>query len=162
MKKNSIALVAFNIASIALVFAIIAGGIMAFTSLTGFSSSEKHDSVSYEVEIKKIKIEVSDNISVGDTVIDSVGKYEIGTVDRVERTPTEIPKYDGEGNMTGKTVLSGYEDIIVYVSSLADISDKQINVGGYVLKVGKTMYLRFPEFVGEGICVRINQNPRER
>ncbi len=135
--------------------------IIVFLSLTGFSSTENGDTVTYEILIKDIKNEVAQNISNEDSVIDSVGKYQIGRVSKVEIFPSEISLPDKSGKKYIKKKNPYKSDIKVTVTAKAKTDENDISINGYKLKVGKKMYLRFPYFVGEGVCISVSSGGAE-
>lgn len=120
--------------------------------------SEK-TAIEYTVEFRKVHNELRDNISEGDTVIDSVAKYNIGKVTRVTSSDA---LYEGENMVTGQAVVStwpGYADVRITVEAEATIgaNGRYVISGGYDISVGTKVCVRTPNYNGVGYCTAIGE-----
>lgn len=142
----------------------VAFAVSALVSLIGWKKRTDTEKIIYTVKISHISDEVAKKIREGDDVIDSVGKYSIGTVKKIEITKTKIePYYTSDDGISGEgdEKDAGYSDITVFISAYSTNDGNDITSDGYVIKVGRKMYLRFPYFSGEGICTSIRDDKAE-
>lgn len=146
----------FNIFNILIVLIIVAGigaALYFFVLKDDQGGAAELSDVEYTVEIKNVRDELTDKISSGDRLLDSVGQIDIGVVDEIEYAQSRICNLDNE---TGELVISEYpdhSDIIVTVSAKAVLTDMGYDINGCVINVGTPVYARFPGFVGTGYCI---------
>lgn len=144
---------------IILLVAAVVINIFAPALLSGkFSSGGVTKRIQYTVEFTGVDGEYIEMIKEGNTVVDSVSKYSLGSVAAVDfDTRYSELEYD-EQNKAG--VLSVYPDkynLLVTVTVDAEYEDgKGFSVNDYRIAVGEKMALRFPDYVGEGYCVGLS------
>ena len=111
----------------------------------------------YTVRIRAIRDDVALHVREGDTVTDPVGKYNIGTVGRVELRSAMTENYSSEKNEMVLSELEGYSDVYITVSASGERDGALAYIGSYRIYVGKTVPLRLPDFCGVGVCVGIGE-----
>lgn len=140
---------------ILLALVAVAAAVVLVLGLMGGSGSDQSVKVEYVVEISPVRDELLGKIRVGDTLIDSAGKYNIGVVKSVESVPyTEEVLNSG----TGEVVAAPYPEhstLRVTVTADATKSGGYYSIGGFRISAGARVYSRFPDFLGEGYCISL-------
>lgn len=151
----------FNLIDALLIVTIIAAaGILIYifmSSEVDLFSDGNTVAIEYTVEIKQIRTEFRDLISIEDPVTDTVTQYPIGSVTDVAYSDTQ---YTGINRGTGELVFSNYPErmnIVVTIHATAEASSDGYIVNGYRVSVGKNIALRVPSFIGEGYCTTITE-----
>lgn len=101
----------------------------------------------YEVMVKKVEEGSEIHISPGDTILDRVKGYHRGTVENVELVPHSEKTTD---LTTGKQRLEEYPglyDLIIRISTDAEVTDRYIMLSGNRMDIGKEAYLQIGERV---------------
>ena len=118
-------------------------------------------SIQYVVEIKGVDAEFITLIENGDSVINSVTKSSLGTVNKIDppQQSSELyyawneEKLEYQGEMI---VVPNKYDIIVYITATAEYKqDVGYTVNGTRIAVGEELSLRFPDFSHNGYCIAI-------
>ena len=123
--------------------AILAGGWLFLTKGLGGN----RDLIKYELYINNLKPEVAENIKVGDVIFDSAQKMEIGTVTKVEKKPFVDQVFDSiQGTFSYQPVPDRYE-VHIFAQEKGSFGDEKIEVNGYEIYVGKTVYVKSESFV---------------
>lgn len=148
----------FNIVDVLIILAVVAVITLAVVLFGRFGAASENNTVKieYVVQIPQVRSEISDKIKVGDTLIDSATKYNIGVVKSVEKVPYTVKGVDMESS---KQVLAEYpEHYYVRVTVQADATDhgSYYSIGGFRISAGLRIYTRFPDFVGEGFCISLH------
>lgn len=111
--------------------------------------------VTYVIEISGVDDIYTDKISVGETLIDSSKKMNIGTIVAVESQPyVYLGKNLNAGTME-LTTVEGKSTIYITVEADAVMSGFSYNIGGYTIYVGQQVTLSLPHFVGVGYCISL-------
>lgn len=113
--------------------------------------------VEYKVEIRNVREEFRDYITISDHATDTVTQYSLGEVVDVEYTPTQ---YTGVNRATGELVFSDYPErinIIVTIRSEASADGADYSLNGYKIAVGKQIALRTPNYINEGYCTQLTE-----
>jgi|GEM_PF-2351656 len=108
---------------------------------TGLGDADDHP-ITYEVHIKKVDYDFANQIKVGQQVNDRVKGYDRGTVVGVEIIP-HAEKADDL--VTGGQPLKEYPglyDAVVRIDTLAEVTDRYINLSGNRIDIGKEAYLQ--------------------
>lgn len=151
----------FNAVDAAIIIVIIAiVGVAAFLLSTG-KIGKTTDTVmlEYSVEIRQIHDDFVDNFKVGDQMVDSVQKYNIGKVIAVDY---ENAVYVGTDLSTGTLTAYDYPDhstvtLTVLAEAIIGDNGRYIIDGGYDLSVGTPVYVRLPDFNGMGFCTAFRE-----
>lgn len=111
----------------------------------------------YRIRLHMIRDDVALHIKQGDSIIEAVGKYNIGQISdvRYERCTAEF--FSHHENKTVISEYEGYCDIILTVSAYASKSERGYSVNGYSLRLEKDIALRLPDFYGVGKCVSVTR-----
>ena len=126
------------------------------TSLGSLKGEEPHK-IHYVVEITGLSEQYRDLIEVGDSVIDSSKKMNIGTVTAVE---WQDYMYLGTNLHEGSLTLNPVEDYVtMYVTIEADASMDGISysISGYEIYVGAFVYMSFSDLVCSGYCISLSE-----
>ena len=111
--------------------------------------------VTYVVELTGIDDALSDNISVGETLIDAAKKMNIGTIVAVETQPyVYLGKNLPDGTME-LTTVDNKSTIYVTVEADATLTGISYSISGYDIYVGEKVYLSLPDFIGTGYCISL-------
>ncbi len=112
--------------------------------------------LTYVVEISDLEEEYADYFTVGETVIDSSKKMNIGVITEIETQPYTSIGHDIEN---GALVLNHSDDrISMYVTIEADASLGGIGyaIGGYEVYVGMPVYLQLSDIICSGYCISLD------
>ena len=129
-----------------------------------FSSEEVETPMSrvkleYVVDIKSISDDIAAEFNIGDKMVDSVQKYNLGQIIAVEY---ENAVYAGEDIVNGKATAYDYPDhtrVILTMLADATVGDngRYLIDGGYDISVGTAVYIRLPGFNGIGYCTSFRE-----
>ncbi len=148
----------FNVIDIILaliLLAIITFLIVIFVP-SNFSQSESV-SIEYTVELTKVSNAYKNNISVGDNVIDSTSKHQLGKVIVFENDTlySEFFYNNATGNVEMKK-NPDFTNLLVTITADAEfIEGEGYMINGHRIAVGTELFLAFPNFVGSGYCIDI-------
>ncbi len=143
---------------ILIVLAVIAVAVLLLTQRSG-SVEEVLTEIEYNVELRTIRDEFADNFAAGVQLIDSAAKYRLGEIVAVS---VEAATFTGTNLVTGELVYSDYpehSDVTLTVRAKASVDENGLYVldGGYKLSVGRTIYVRTPDYVGAGYCTKLSE-----
>lgn len=144
----------FDIIIIVVVLAIGAG-IYAFTHRTKVMETQL---LRYSLELNECPEGFSQNINVGDVLIDNVKNYRMGTITSVEARPSiRLGEDKINGNVIEST-LDGKETVILVVEAdvVEDGPDFKTD-GGYVIKAGKDISVKGNGYAGRGFILTIGR-----
>lgn len=139
-----------------LVIALVVGGFWFFLSGSLLGSGEEV-SISYEVRLTEVRSELTSRVNYGDKVYDPVyGEY-VGVVEKVRTEQyTEQVRDKSTGELIN-AVKGGYYNMYITVSAAAEYRDNIFYISGTEIRVGERVYLRLPNFCGEGYCTALSQ-----
>lgn len=109
----------------------------------------------YNIRLHKIRDDIALHIKQGDSIIEAVGKYNIGKITDVRYELCTAEVFSHKENKNVISEYEGYCDISLTVSANASKSERGYSVNGYALRLGKEISLRLPDFYGVGKCVSI-------
>jgi len=142
---------------------IIAGVIILYSnSKAGTSSvlpSGSKETVVYTIELLGMINGTAELIKPGDTFIDKVEKRNLGTVVSVDLTPSTALQ---KNLITGERILSeipGKTDVKVVLSAQATMTDRQISVDGFTIRVGAKVSINGPLYNSGGYITDIERRP---
>ena len=152
----------FNIMDVLILLAIAAVAavilyVFVFSENTPMDSLGKAQAtkITYVIEVTGVDDALSDNISVGETLIDASTKMNIGTIVAVESQPyVYLGKNITAGTME-LTTVDNKSTIYVTVEANATLSGISYNISGYSIYVGEQVYLSLPHFTGTGYCISL-------
>jgi hypothetical protein len=122
-----------------------------FKPASSSSASPAASTIQYTICLQKVLSGTGDLIHSGDALEDTVKNYALGDVvsARVEGATRSILSEDTLEYVTAE--IPGYDDVYIVVESTASISDEKILLSdGYELRVGESIYLRGPGYLGSG------------
>ena len=132
-----------------------------FFSLLGTTcSSGESTPIFYTVKIPFLRDDIAMHIRKNDTVIDPVGKYNIGKITDVSYEVAKSENYSSEKNEMVVSECAGYCDVYITVSADGAHDGKIFRVGAYKLYAGKNMPIRLPDFCGHGVCVDVGKRQK--
>ena len=118
------------------------------------------NSVEYVIRTMESIPESYNMIEEGTVIYDSLKNYQIGTVIKKEVVPTQkydINLSDGTYEQT-ELPMEETVDIILTIKANASITDQNISIGDYIIKVGKEVYVKGKGYAGKGYIVSINRH----
>ena len=152
-----------------IILAVVAALVYAFSPWSQIQKLWKPNQTTfqYAVELKEVDGEFINLIKAGDSVINSVNKNSMGTVDRVgeptrstvlDYQPNDVPAEDGTVTYKGVLVEKPDKyDIIVYVTATAEYEKGEgYMINGSRVAVGEELFFRFPHFEYSGYCIAID------
>ncbi|MCK5758755.1 MAG: DUF4330 family protein [Clostridiales bacterium] len=120
---------------------IIAAGAYFGKHGTGIGSVDTQP-ITYEVMVKKVDMEIAENIKVGDQVNDRVKGYKRGVVESVV---VVLHSEKATDLTTGAQALKEYPglyDVVIKIAVNAEVTDRYINLSGNRMDIGKEAYLQ--------------------
>lgn len=112
--------------------------------------------IRYVVELKGIRDEFADNVTIGENAVDSVAMYKIGTVVAYEEKEAT---YKGVNALKGESVISpvpGKMNMYVTIEAQAYLDKYIYSIDGYRIAVGSSVGLKLPNFIGIGYCIKLD------
>jgi len=116
------------------------------------------ETVTYTLELQGMRYGTAELIQVGDTLIDKVERRALGTVVSFELKPALTLSND---STTGDRIISeipGRIDAIITVSAPATVTDSQISVDGFALRVGARVSVNGPIYNGTGFIAYVERS----
>lgn len=114
----------------------------------------------YQLRFSAIDESFAEAVKLGDTLYDADTKVGMGRVAaEIKMTPalTVVPS-SSTGEMGQATPLEGKVDMIVIVAvDVVYVEGVGYTVGGRPLRVGELRTLRFPGYVGNGVCISLRE-----
>lgn len=145
---------------IILVLAALVGGALLWFGMQsgGTEASPTAKTVVYTVRVSRTDAGVSQQLQPGDPVTDNVENHHLGTVVSVQAQPAQVQVLDQVQRRYVNAALEGYEDLYLTVeASCTQGEDSLLLDGSYEFRVGQTMNLRAPGFIGSGVVVAIER-----
>jgi len=147
----------FNVFDIVIILVVLGLAFVAY-QLTRHTKNVDTVSQTYQVELQECPEGLSKNVIVGTKIADSVKNYEMGTITKVDVSPSLKL---GENRIDGgynESVVEGAEDIVLTVEAQVANSDTELRVAsGYVIKAGKEAMVRGSGFAGKGYVITVNR-----
>ncbi|MBQ8396872.1 MAG: DUF4330 family protein [Clostridia bacterium] len=155
-EKRAWRFTALDLIILVVLLAVIAAAVWFFGPFRDGSSGDSTlVNIEYTVEVKGMEEEYLGNIRVGDTVIDSVTKKEIGTITAVETMPLVEYVLNTEDGIMMEKEYPGQSTLLVTISSPATFDERGYSIEGYRVAIGVLHYMQLPNFVGSGYCIGI-------
>ena len=119
------------------------------------SAKEESVPINYRIRLHMIRDDIALHIRSGDSIVDAVGKHNIGKISdiRYEKCLSEVFSHKENRNVISE--YEGFCDISLTVSANAVRTERGYSVDGYYLRLGKDIPLRLPDFYGVGKCVSV-------
>lgn len=127
--------------------------LLLFLALQGRSVTDT--SLTYTLRLYPIREEYAGNVQVGDTVLDAVGKREIGRVTAVESAPALTDTYDRTQGTMRRVPYPDYASVTVTIRTRARAVSGGYQIGGFLLYRGEKLHVRLPHLVATGVCTDI-------
>ena len=111
--------------------------------------------LTYVVEVTKLRAEFADLVSPGTAVIESAKKMPLGTVTAVEVLPYQ---HMAENPTDGSLALTSMDDtcnLYITIEADATLNGISYSISGYDICVGTHLYLAFADLVCEGYCISL-------
>ena len=134
-------------------FALIFGVLFSHLGMT--HAYGESTPIFYTVKIPFIRDDVALHVRKGDTVIDPVGKHNLGRVSDIRYRTALNESYSTEKNEMVLSECKGYSDIYLTISAKGEYDGSIFRIDSYPLHNGKEMPLRLPDFCGTGVCTGI-------
>lgn len=121
--------------------------------------SGNSNKVEYVIRTMESMPEAFKMIEEGTTIYDSLKNYQIGTVTKKELVPTEKYEINLSDGTYEKTELPMEEtvDMVLTIEANAKITDQNILIGDYIIKVGKEVFVKGRGYAGKGYIVSITR-----
>ncbi len=154
---------AVDAAIIVVIIAVVGAAIFLFTA-GGMSTVSDTVNIEYVVELRTVKKEFAGNFDVGQRLVDSVAKYQLGEVIHYSVSETV---YNGNDMQTGALVSSYYPDhvnveLTVAAKASPGVYGRYVIDGGYDISVGTTVYVRLPDYTGIGYCTALRETEAQK
>ncbi len=112
--------------------------------------------IQYVVEMQNLTEDKFSAIQIGDKVLDSVGKSDIGVISAIDKAPYTVNIYNSISGKLESVQMEGRYSLLLTIDAYADVTQEAINVGSYRVAVGKGMSMQSKHFVGTGYCLSID------
>jgi len=145
---------------IVFILALIAIAVMFWFSqrLSDSTIGDYEANIHYTVRISETIAGISSRIHPGDVLVDAIRNGGMGTVTDVKVYPSQTQVLDQKNRQFVMAPLDGYEDVELTVQASVSVGEGTITIGeGTSLRVGSTLYLRGPGYMGSGPVVAINR-----
>lgn len=145
--------------AVILVLVLAVGAVLVWFSLRASGTEESAPtsrSVQYTILIPRMVEGDSALIRPGDALEDTVENYALGTVVSVTAQPALAQVLDEESGSYVQTAVAGYEDVYITVTSTCTESEDALLLGGgYDFRVGQSVGVRGPGYMGSGRVTEI-------
>ncbi len=121
----------------------------------GFAGEADAYTLTYVVEVTKLRAEFADLVTPGTAVIESAKKMPIGNVTAVEVLPYQ---HMATNPTDGSLTLTSVDDacnLYITIEADATLNGISYSIGGYEICVGSQLYLSFADLVCEGYCISL-------
>ena len=140
---------------IVLVLALCVGIFLAYNVLKPAPAEEEIgtpavSTVRYTVRFQKMLGGAGSLVEPGDVLIDNIKNYKLGTVVSAEVVPAIHQDVDQINKKVVRSVIEGYEDVIVTVEAPCTMGDFLMLDGGYALRVNGIMYIKGEGYMASG------------
>lgn len=146
---------------IILILGLLVVAVLGYFTLRASATPETATNVQtirYTVRFSSAVRGTGEQIEVGDTLLDSIKNYSIGTVESVEVSPARIRAYDEKNHTLVYAEVEELEDILITVVTPATLEEDAVILdGGYTLRVNTTAYVRGEGYVGYGPVLSIER-----
>lgn len=110
------------------------------------------------IELMDLDTRMAETVAVGDTVMDNIKNYEIGTVTAVESYPYEVGVVDEAAGVTRQVVSPGRIVLLLTVECDTVETEKEINtVSGYTLRTGTSVSISAGELTAAGYILSLER-----
>ena len=122
--------------------------------------------LSYSLTFYNVDGAFVNSVAKGDTLYDADNKTALGVVDSnatsVPYTQTvAVTQVDGEGNKSvtseNREVPGRYNVTVIITVDAVYTEGRGYEVDGHALRLGSTYHIRFPRYVGYGVCTALTQ-----
>ncbi|MDF2532790.1 MAG: hypothetical protein K0Q65_2371 [Clostridia bacterium] len=148
----------FNVLDILIIIVILAlviGGWYGYSQYTQNQQKNKR-SVEYQVELKGVDQSFVDAITQGDLLRESVKGNNLGKVAGKNVVAAANINTDFLNGKYVAVTVPDKLDVILNISSDAEVSEKSINVGGLEIKIGQKIFVRGKGYAKEGYLLNID------
>ena len=110
------------------------------------------------IELMDLDERMADAVAVGDTVMDNIKNYEIGTVTAVETCPYEAGAVDEASGVTRQVAVPGRIVLLLTVECDTVETEKEIaTVSGYTLRTGISVSCSVGELTAGGYILSLER-----
>ena len=121
-------------------------------------SSGSSETVVYTIELQGMSGDAAFMIKPGDSLIDKIEKRPVGTIVSVEIMPSTIAQ---KNLLTGERIITPQPnkmDAVIVVTTDASVTESQISIGGFVVRVGLWVAINGPLYTGNGYVIDIERS----
>ena len=111
--------------------------------------------ITYTLRLSPLREEYASELCVGDTVLDAVGKRQIGSIREITVLPATTDVFDRVARTRRRVPYPGYVTVTLTVSADGVRTEEAMTVNGFPLYRGDGIYLRFPHLSARGVCTAI-------
>ncbi len=111
--------------------------------------------LTYTLHLYPIREEYAGNVAVGDSLLDAVGKREIGRVVGLSVSPAMTDSYDREAKKMRRVAYPGYASVTLTVEAQGRATSGGYHIGPFLLYRGEKMHVRLPHLTASGFCTDI-------
>ncbi len=146
-------------AVILIVIAAVIGAAVFFFVTGEFGGASDTVTLEYVVEIRTIRDDYVDNFKIGEQIIDSVARFNLGKIVAIEVEPAT---FNGNDLTTGTLKVYEYpehSDVTLTVVAEARLGEngRYIVGDGFDISVGTAVYMRLPNYTGVGYCTHFRE-----
>lgn len=141
---------------ILILVAAVVFGVGSFTDAWNKKQKATSERVVFSVELRQQDEALLNYIEEGSLLQDGVSKQVLGTVVAIHESPAEkiIENHDAQSIVLAK--IPDKIDITIEVEGAAEVTETDIKIGSYEVKVGKTIHCIVGDAVADGTVIGID------
>jgi len=141
---------------ILILVATVVFGVGSFTGAWNKKQKATSERVVFSVELRQQDEALLNYIEEGSLLQDGVSKQVLGTVVAIHETPAEklVENHDAQSIVLAE--VPDKIDVVIEAESAAEVTEADIKIGSYEVKVGKTIHCIVGDAVADGTIVRVD------
>ena len=153
-KKTRINLL--DLVIILILVAAVIFGVGSFAGVLNKKQKATSEHVTFSVELKQQDEALLDYIEEGRLIQDGVSKQILGTIVAIHETPAEKIVEDHDAQTIVLAKVPDKIDIVIEAEGKAEVTDSDIKIGSYDLKIGKSIHCIVGDAVADGTIIRVD------
>lgn len=143
---------------IVVVVIVLIAGLLGYRFIGQDIGKKGTDTVLYTIELTDQLEGFSNMIEVGDTLMDNVKNFPLGTIVDVEVQPSLASAVDINVGMIREAVVEGRETVLITVEASVTHDEKEIMINdNFLIKSGIWVALRGTGFAGSGYILDVSR-----
>lgn len=148
-----------NLMDLVIILMIVAAVVFGIGSLTGVWNKQQKatsERVTFSVELKQQDEALLDYIEEGKLLQDGVSKQVLGTIVAIHETPAERVVENHDAKTIVLAEVPDKIDVVIEAESVAEVTETDIKIGSYDLKIGKAIHCIVGDAVADGTVIGVD------